>query len=78
MNPLVALSIFLLAAGAALIVWLALSARQSARRLDERIEEYHAEGPPADPYSELAKLMGEDAQSRPGRAPKKPRSGPKK
>jgi len=49
-----------------IIIWLLI--RQilvSVKRLDYRIDEYREEGPPADPFTELAKLMAEDEASRP-------------
>ncbi len=54
-----------LAAAGAGIIWLLIRAvRRSATRLDQRIEEYREEGPPTDPYGELARLLQEDAASR--------------
>lgn len=54
-----------LAAAGAGIIWLLIRAvRRSAARLDQRIEDYREEGPPTDPYGELARLLQEDAASR--------------
>ncbi len=52
--------------GLSIIVWLFFTFVSSAKRLDRRLEEYHRENPPADPYGELVKLMSEDYESRPG------------
>lgn len=47
------------------VIWLLVrSARASARRLDDRIDEYHAEGPPADPYGELARIFEEEDKTK--------------
>ena len=48
-----------------LVWWLIRAVQQSSHRLDQRIGEYHEQGPPADPYAELARLLAEDDASRP-------------
>ncbi len=46
--------------------WLVIQVRQSALRLDRRIEEYREEGPPLDPYAELAALLAEAEKTKIG------------
>lgn len=50
--------------GVALVVWLARQVLGSSRRLDERIEQYREEGPPRDPFGELARIMAEIESSK--------------
>lgn len=56
--------IFLVLAGGAIIAWQIKCIAQKARQLDERIDEYHEEGPPKDPYGELARIMMEDQKTK--------------
>jgi len=52
--------------GCVVIWWLVLQVRRSALRLDRRIEEYREEGPPLDPYAELAALLAEAEKTKIG------------
>lgn len=58
------LYILLFVVGGAIIVWQILTIARKSRELDERIEEYHEEGPPRDPYAELARIMMEDQKTK--------------
>ncbi|MEI6915767.1 MAG: hypothetical protein WCL39_11595 [Armatimonadota bacterium] len=70
---MISLSIILIlgaVAGLACIVLLVVLISKSAKRLDQRIDDYKAEPSPSDPYAELAKILGEDKASRPGSSKK--------
>lgn len=56
----------LIALGVGAIVIIVRQILARSHQLNERIEQYHQEGPPADPYGELARLIAEDRLSRPG------------
>lgn len=68
--------VILVVAGVALAAWLIVQVVTGAKRLDRRIEQYWEEGPPADPYSEYAKIKQEELEQM-RHASSKPKDKPK-